>query len=71
MKYGDFKNNGSTFCITERDIPRNWYNYMWNDDYVAFFSQTGIGGGLTQDYYGTRVSLAKSRKIYGAGDEEL
>ncbi len=71
MKYGYFEKDKSSFLITERDIPRNWYNYFFNDNYVAFFSQTGMGEGMGQDYYGTRVNLIKSRKIYISDGEKF
>ncbi len=31
-QYGYFQNDGREFVITERDIPRHWYNYLWNDE---------------------------------------
>ena len=39
--YGDYLENNSDFCITTPDIPRNWYNYLWNDRYITVTSQTG------------------------------
>lgn len=71
MEYGYFSNEGKIFNITERDIPRNWYNYLWNDDYVAFISQAGIGEGLGQDFLGTRIELVKSRKVYISDGENF
>lgn len=69
--YGDFCNNGKGFKIKHRDIPRNWYNYMWNDDYIAFVSQVGIGEGMGQDNLGKRVKLVKSRKVYICDGDEI
>ena len=71
MEYGYFSNEGKIFNITERDIPRNWYNYLWNDDDVAFISQAGIGEGLGQDFLGTRIELVKSRKVYISDGENF
>ena len=71
MEYGHFSDNGKIFNITERDIPRNWYNYFWNDDYIAFISQAGIGEGLGQDFMGTRIKLVTSRKIYISDGENF
>lgn len=71
MSYGYFIDNGNKFKITERDLPRNWYNYMWNNDYIAFVSQVGKGNGFGQDELGKRVCLVNSRKIYISDSEEF
>ena len=46
QQYGHYLENGVDFRITERNIPRNWYNYLWNDHYVTFTSQTSAGGSF-------------------------
>ena len=56
-EYGYFLDNGKDFLITEPNIPRNWYNYLWNDNYVTFISQTGAGESLLQDDLGRRQKL--------------
>ena len=53
--YGHFENKN--FVITKRDIPRNWYNYLYNDEYETFVSQVGFGQGLAQDNLGRRIKL--------------
>lgn len=63
-QYGYFQNDGQEFVITERDIPRHWYNYLWNDEYVTFTSQVGFGEGLAQDDMGRRIKLVKNRNLY-------
>lgn len=60
--YGHFENKN--FVITERDIPRNWYNYLYNDEYVTFVSQVGFGQGLAQDNLGRRIKLVEDRAVY-------
>ena len=60
-QYGDFIEGNSDFCITTPDIPRNWYNYLWNDRYITVTSQTGAGEGLLQDDLGRRIELVKER----------
>ncbi len=37
--YGYFSGDGKEYSITTPDIPRNWYNYIWNDNYMSFTSQ--------------------------------
>ncbi len=69
--YGDFDESGKRFKITERDIPRNWYNYLWNDEYVAFTSQVGLGEGFGQDALGRRVPLVKKRRAYVSDGTEF
>ena len=63
-KYGYFSNNGKKYVITTPDIPRNWYNYLWNDRYITFTSQTGAGEGFLQDNMGKRIPLVKERGFY-------
>lgn len=62
--YGDYAENSSDFVIKERNIPRNWYNYLWNDNYVTFVSQTGAGEGFLQDDRGRRLMLLKERGFF-------
>ncbi len=63
-KYGDFLPDGDGFRITTPDIPRNWYNYLWNDNYITFVSQTGAGEGFLQDRMGRRIGLVAERGLY-------
>lgn len=62
--YGHFENDGKKFVITEADIPRHWYNYMWNDHYITFFSQVGFGEGFYQFQIGKRINLLTNRNMY-------
>lgn len=64
MEYGHFENGGREFVITSRKTPRHWHNYMYNDEYVAFFSQVGFGEGFAQDGLGRRIPLVKDRMLY-------
>ena len=60
--YGYFSDK--RYIITERDIPRHWYNYFFNDEYVAFVSQVGFGQGIAQDSMGRRINLVDDRAVY-------
>ena len=62
--YGDLSQEGSAFQIRTPDIPRNWYNYLWNDNYITFVSQTGAGEGFLQDSLGRRIGLISDRGVY-------
>ena len=68
--YGHYLEGSEDFCITEPDIPRNWYNYLWNDDYVTFTSQTSAGEGLLQDRLGIRIKLVRDRGFFLTEDGE-
>ena len=51
-RYGRFVDDGRAFRVSNARTPRHWYNYLWNERYVALFSQTGQGeafwdGGFT------------------------
>jgi len=63
-QYGYFSDQGRQFIITDRDIPRHWYNYMWNDTYISFISQVGFGESFAQDDMGRRIFLVAGRNIY-------
>ncbi|MBQ7900635.1 MAG: hypothetical protein IJ365_01550 [Clostridia bacterium] len=64
-QYGHYLTDGSgAFCIHTADIPRHWYNYIWNDSYIAFLSQVGFGEGFCQDSMGNRINLIKNRNLY-------
>lgn len=60
--YGYFSEK--KFIITDRNTPRHWYNYMFNDEYVTFVSQVGFGQGLAQDDMGRRIMPVTDRNIY-------
>lgn len=63
-EYGYFRNQGSEFVITTPHTPRHWYNYLYNDSYIAFTSQVGYGESLIQGHLGRRILLADSRQVY-------
>ncbi len=70
-KYGHFSQQGEKFIITTPDIPRNWYNYFYNDNYITFTSQTGTGEGFFQDSMGRRIKTVKNRAVYIADGESF
>jgi len=69
-KYGNFQKNGLEFYIHTKDIPRNWYNYLWNDNYITFVSQAGAGTSFLQDDIGNRIPLVNDRSIFIVEDNE-
>ena len=62
--YGDFLYGQKEFCVKERDIPRNWYNYLWNHDVVSFISQAGVGRATLQDRMGKQFHFLTERGMY-------
>lgn len=64
QKYGHYLENGVDFRITERNIPRNWYNYLWNDNYITYVSQTAAGESFLQDDMGNRIKLVQDRGFF-------
>ena len=58
-QYGCFKNK--SYIVTDRNTPRHWYNYLYNEEYVTFVSQVGFGQGIAQDGKGVRVVVIKTR----------
>ena len=63
-EYGHYLENGIDFEITEADIPRNWYNYLWNDSYITFTSQVCAGESFVQDNLGRRIKLVRDRGFF-------
>lgn len=71
FQHGYFANSGKEFVITNPDTPRNWYNYLYNDNYITFTSQVGTGEGVLQDNKGTRLRLVHGRAVYIVEDGEF
>ncbi|MBQ3017010.1 MAG: hypothetical protein IJD79_09545 [Clostridia bacterium] len=63
-QYGHYIPGSSDFCITEADIPRNWYNYFWNDNYITYTSQVCAGESFLQDNLGRRIKLVHDRGFF-------
>lgn len=63
-EYGHWSEDGREYVITERKTPRHWYNYMFNDYYVAFASQVAFGDGFCQDKLTNRIKIITDRCLY-------
>ena len=63
-EHGYFSDGGKEYAITDRNTPRHWYNYYFNDTYNAFASQVGFGQSFCQDDLGRRVYVVTDRRIY-------
>lgn len=61
-EYGYFEEK--SYVITDRDTPRHWYNYLYNDEYISFVSQVGFGRGFAQDAMGRRLEVVDDRAVY-------
>ena len=69
-KFGDFADGGKVFEIDTPDIPRNWYNYFWEDNFVSFTSQAGIGQAFLQDKMTNRIRPILERGAYIVVDDK-
>jgi len=49
LKYGRFSRGGKEYIITRPDLPRPWFNYLFNDRYHAIVSHTGGGFSYARD----------------------
>lgn len=67
--YGYFSDK--SYVITDRNTPRHWYNYLYNDEYITFVSQVGFGQGLSQDVKGRRISPVTDRNIYICDEKQF
>lgn len=62
--FGHFEDGGKRYVIHQPELPRHWYNYLWNDHYITFTSQVGYGEGFAQDDMGRRAMLLINRMVY-------
>ncbi len=68
-KYGHFEKNG--YLITQRNTPRHWSNYLYNEEYITSVSQVGYGRSIAQDQQGYRLNVISDRAIYICDEERL
>ncbi|HHO54983.1 MAG TPA: hypothetical protein ENK21_01225, partial [Trueperaceae bacterium] len=64
MRYWEFAENGQEVAINRARLPRHWYNYLWNENYVALVSQLAQGYSLSQDKMGNRIDLVAKRMLF-------
>lgn len=56
-KYGSFSEDGLEYIITTPHPPRDWFNYFWNDSYLASAGQNLNGNSLYQNEEGVVTNL--------------
>ncbi|MEN8254571.1 MAG: hypothetical protein ABFR33_03785 [Verrucomicrobiota bacterium] len=56
-KYGRFSEDGSEYVVQTPHPPRDWFNYLWNADYLASVSQNMNGNSLYQNGAGVATNL--------------
>ncbi len=59
-----FSAKGDEFIINQARLPRHWYNYLWNKNYVSLFSHLADGYSLSQDKMGNRIDLVSKRMLF-------
>lgn len=62
--YGQFSDDGYEFIIHTTRTPRQWYNYLWNENYISIVSQTGQGQAFSQDRLGNRTQAVLERMCF-------
>lgn len=62
--YGQFSEDGYEYVINTTRTPRQWYNYMWNENYISLVSQTGQGQAFSQDKLGNRQQAVLERMCF-------
>ena len=55
--FGHFTEDGLEYKITTPHPPRDWFNYLWNADYLASVSQNMNGNSLYQNGQGVATNL--------------
>lgn len=56
-KFGEFSEDGLEYIVHEPHPPRDWFNYLWNADYLASVSQNMNGNSLYQNGRGIATNL--------------
>lgn len=56
-KFGEFSEDGLEYIIHTPHPPRDWFNYLWNADYLASVSQNMNGNSLYQNGQGIATNL--------------
>lgn len=56
-KYGRFSEDGLEYIVHTPHPPRDWFNYLWNADYLASASQNMNGNSLYQNGAGVATNL--------------
>ena len=66
LQCGRFSESGEEFLITRPDrLPREWYNYVWNESFLCQTTVDGAGGSFYRHPAGMRTQLnGGSRRIY-------
>ncbi len=68
-EYGYFSKN--SFVITKRDTPRHWYNYLFNDKYIASVSQVGVGKSYVRNADSQCTKFINDRAVYIVEDSRF
>lgn len=63
-EFGHFDVESGDYIITRRDTPRQWLNYLWNDELLSIASNVGQGYGFHQDVHSHRTLLIQGRRVY-------
>lgn len=56
-EYGHFTEDGLEYVITTPHTPRDWFNYLWNETYLACAGQNMNGNSLYQNADGVVTNL--------------
>jgi len=70
---GRFSENGEEYILAHRDQePRQWFNYLWNDRFIAQITADGGGQSFFRHVGGIRTQLTRGpRRIYLRDRETL
>jgi len=55
MQFGHFSKDGKEYIVTRPDVPKPWFNYVFNELYHALVSQTGGGYSYYDDPKSNRI----------------
>lgn len=61
--YGHFTPDERAYIITEKNLPRNWEQYVWNKNFMCKINNDGSGNSFYKHPDGMRTALCGGRRI--------
>lgn len=61
--YGHFSSDGKEYIITEKNLPRNWEQFIWNDKFMCKVNNDGSGSSFYKHKTGMRTALCGGQRL--------
>jgi cellobiose phosphorylase len=68
--YGYFTSDDKEYIITEKNLPRNWDQFIWNKTFMCKVSNDGSGTSFYKHPDGMRTTLCSDRRVIYIKDND-